>query len=72
MKKETKDDHLVQAEQELLVRSADLSEAEQDRQTRAALADVDAGRVISDEEMDRWMEKSFSIRHLPVPARQSS
>lgn len=71
MKNDTKDDRLDKAEQELLAWLPDLSEAEKDRQTRAALADVDAGRVISDEKLDRWMEKSFPRSHLSAATRQS-
>lgn len=71
MGKETKDDDLDKTEQELLALLPDLSEAEKDRRIRAALADVDAGRLISDEEMDRWMEKVFPSSHPSAATRQS-
>lgn len=46
-------------EEELLAMLPEPSKAEKDRMTRAGLADVDAGRTISHEEMMRWIDEQL-------------
>jgi predicted transcriptional regulator len=47
------------SEAELLAMLPELSEVEKERRTRQGLADVDAGRTISHEEMMRWVDEQL-------------